>query len=139
MAPQDRVTHFLTLIRQLRAVLERETACLKAMQVGRVEELQAEKEALATAYERELRALRTAPEVMAGLEMTVRETFEHELRALQAAIKANLDALEAGRRVLEGVVRRLGEHAARVRGTAPGYAARPGSADVVAVAFRQSV
>jgi len=103
------------------------------------EQIQAEKEALAQAYEREWRELRTTPEVMGGLEMAVRETLEHELRAFQAAIKANLDALEAGRRVLEGVVRRLGEHAASTRGTAPGYGARPASAEVVAVAFRQSV
>lgn len=121
MAPFDRVSLALTVMRQLQHVVARETEALRQMKLAPLADLQAEKAALAGAWEREVRALRAAPEVFAALEDPVREAFAQASRELQATIAANLRALDAARQVVDGVVRTLGQSMATVQHR-PGYA-----------------
>ena len=109
MTPFDRVSLALTVMRQLQHVVARETEALRQMKLAPLADLQAEKAALATAYERDVRALRAAPEIFASLDGPVRETFALASRELQATIAANVRALEAARQVVDGVVRTLGQ------------------------------
>ena len=52
----------MTLMRQLQDVMRTENGLLREMRLARLQELQAEKAALAETYELELRRLRQAPE-----------------------------------------------------------------------------
>ncbi len=131
MEPFERVSMALTLMRQLRHVVARETEALRQMKLAPLADLQAEKTALAVAYEREVRDLRAIPEIFAALDMAQREAFAEASRELQATIAANVRALEAARRVVEGVVETIGESLKSVQGRsgyASGGAATPASA-----------
>jgi hypothetical protein len=121
MAPFERVSLALTLMRQLQHVVTRETMALRQMKLEPLADLQAEKAALALAYEREVRELRSTPEIFAALEQPARESFAMASRELQAAIAANVRALEAARHVVEGVVQLLGQSLASVQHR-PSYA-----------------
>lgn len=121
MAPFERVSLAMTLMRQLQHVATRETMALRQMKLEPLADLQAEKATLAVAYEREVRELRTTPEIFAALELPVREAFAMASRELQAAIAANVRALEAARHVVEGVVQLLGQSQESVQ-QRPSYA-----------------
>lgn len=123
----ERVSLALTLMRQLRDVVARETEALRQMKLAPLADLQAEKTALAVAWEREVRELRQAPEIFAALDMAQRETFAEASRELQATIAANVRALEAARGVVEGVVKTLSDSLAAVR-PQPSYAPHGGAA-----------
>jgi len=120
-APFERVSMALTLMRQLRNVVARETEALRQMKLAPLADLQAEKTALAVAYEREVRDLRASPEIFAALDLAQRETFAEGSRELQATIAANVRALEAARRVVEGVVKTISESLQSVQ-RQPSYA-----------------
>jgi hypothetical protein len=145
MEPLERVAVLLTLMRELEGVMRQENALLREMRLGRLADLQAEKAALAEAYEIELRALRRAPEVMASLPAHARASLEQATREFQLTARSNVNALLAGRAVVEGIVRRIGDSLATVRPGRGGYAGavRPvadaGSARVIAVAFDRRI
>jgi hypothetical protein len=121
MEPFERVSLALTVIRQLQHVVMRETEALRQMKLAPLADLQAEKAALATAYEREVRALRADPGIFASLDLAVRESFAEASRELQATIATNMRALEAARQVVDGVVRTLSQSMASVQ-RRPSYA-----------------
>jgi hypothetical protein len=108
MEPLERAAVLLTLVQALLDVMKRENALLRSMQLGRLADLQQEKAALAEAYELELARLRQAPEVIASLPDYVRGQLELAMRDLHRAMRVNIEALRAGREVIEGVVRRIG-------------------------------
>jgi hypothetical protein len=121
MAPFDRVSLAITLMRQLQHVVMRETEALRQMKLAPLADLQAEKASLAIAYEREVRALRADPAIFASLDLAVREGFAEASRELQATIATNMRALEAARQVVDGVVRTLSQSMASVQ-RRPSYA-----------------
>jgi hypothetical protein len=142
MAPFDRVSMALTLMRQLRHVVARETEALRQMKLAPLADLQAEKTALADAYEREVRALRADPLIFAALETPVREAFAAASRELQATIAANVRALEAARHVVEGVVETMSESLESVRrrpSYQPGGRASDPPGAAVPVAFNREI
>jgi hypothetical protein len=135
--PFERVSMALTLMRQLRHVVARETEALRQMKLAPLADLQAEKTALAVAYERAVRDLRATPEIFAALDPAQREAFAEASRELQATIAANVRALEAARDVVEGVVKTMSESLASVQ-RQPSYAPRgavaaPGTTTPVAL------
>jgi len=146
MAPFERISLALTVMRQLQHVVGRETEALRQMKLAPLGDLQAEKSELALAYEREVRALRANPEIFAALDTPVRESFAQAARELEATIAANVRALEAARQVVDGVVRTLGQSLEAVRprpAYAPSGAGAGGGAEtasrVVAVAFDREI
>lgn len=141
MEPLERVAILLALMREIEAIMQQETLLLREMRLGRLEGLQGEKATLVEAYEIELRAFRRSPESVADLPDEARRTLEQATRAFQAAVRANARALLAGRTVVEGVVRRLGESLAASRA---GYASddpaqEPPPGRVIAVAFDRRI
>ncbi len=144
MEPLERVAVLLTLMRELEGVMRLENGMLREMKLGRMRQIQAEKAALAEAYEIELRGLRSAPETMAGLPDGVRQGLEQATRSFQAAARTNADALAAARTVVEGVVRLIGESLATVKPSRTGYPGMPVGAGeppgrVIAVAFDRRI
>jgi hypothetical protein len=142
MAPFERVSMTLTLMRQLRHVVVLETEALRQMKLAPLADLQAEKTALAVAYEREVRDLRATPEIFAALDDAVREAFAEASRELQTTIAANVRALEAARHVVQGMVKTISASLESVQ-RRPSYQAggrvtEPASA-AVPVAFNREI
>lgn len=139
MEPLERVAVLLTLMRELESVMRLENGMLRDMRLGRMAQLHAEKAALAEAYEVELRTLRSAPEVLAGLPGSVREGLEEAMRSFQAAVGINAQALGAARTVVEGIVRRIAESLEAVKPAGSGYSGTAGvemaAGRVISVAF----
>ncbi len=111
MDPLERASVLLTLMRELRAVLERENLLLRNMGLEELRSLQEDKHALADAYEVEVRRLRQSPDFVASLDPEVRATLEEAMRALQETMRRNLNALGAARLVAERVARHIAEAA----------------------------
>lgn len=129
MPAMERAAMLLTLIRRLEEVMRAEGALLREMRLSRLQSLQEDKAALAHAYEAELRRLCTSPDKMAALEPEQREALALAMRGFQAAAESNRRQLEAARRVVEGIVRALGDSAGvgQARHSyRPGPAARSG-------------
>ena len=116
----ERVTVVMTLMEQLRAVMAEENTLVRQMKLDRLNELHAEKAALADAYELELRRLRSQPELMADLPNDVRQHLEEITRSFQDASKANANILMAARTMVERMMRKLGDSMSATS-PAPGY------------------
>lgn len=142
--PLERAAVLLTLIRELQGVMQRENALLRDMQLGRLDDLAETKATLAEAYEREVRSLRKAPQVVAALPIEARLVLEQATRELQAVQRINLHALQAAKAVVEGILQRLGESLAALDRRVPAYApggvrTEGGDGRVIAVAFDRRI
>ncbi len=139
-AAEGQVAVLLMLMRQLQEVMRTENGLLRDMRLARLQELQAEKSSLAEAYELELRRLRQAPVALASLPDASRSLLEAEMRAFQASVRANADRLLQSRRVVEGIVRVIGESLGATEPRPRGYrgqaepAAEPAVARVIPMA-----
>ncbi len=118
MQGHETVTILMTLMRQLTLVMEHEHALLRGMRVDALRDIQAEKTALAEAYEIEVRRLRSEPHKLADLEPGVGQELALAMREFQASARANADELLAARDVVECIVRCIGDS---VKGTAASY------------------
>lgn len=138
MEPLEQVTVLLTLMKRLGQVMEHERAILRGMRLDILPEIQEEKVALAEAYEIELARLRCSPEVLASLDLPVRGQLHEAMRAFQASVSANLDALLAARTVVDRILRNIGQSLAQ-SAAASGDRAYPSIArprgQVIPVAF----
>ena len=137
---EGRVAVLMALMRQLQEVMRAENALLREMKLARLQELQAEKSALAQSYELELRRLRQTPETLAALPEGGRSLLEAAMREFQGTVRANADRLLQSRQVVEGIVQVIGDSLAG--GAAPaGYGAPsrpahdPARGRVIPVAF----
>ncbi len=135
----ERASLFLTLIRELQALLEREVVLLRAMDIEALRELQQDKAVLADAYETELRALHASPEFVAELDPGVREALFEAMRELRATMRENLNALLAAREVVERVTRHIAESLAGSEATRRLAALADGPAHVVPLALDRRV
>lgn len=106
---EARLTVLMTLMRQLQDVMRTENSLLREMRLARLQDLQAEKAALAETYELELRRLRQAPELLASLGADRRQLLEIAMRDFQATVRANADRLLRSRGVVEALVQVIGE------------------------------
>jgi hypothetical protein len=140
MEPLEQVTVVMTLMKRLVQVMDHERAILRSMRLDTLPDLQAEKAALAEAYEIELARLRCSPEALASLEPHVRAQLHDAMCGFQESVTVNLHALSGARRLVEEVLRNIGESLARGVKTATrgargeGAEAEPGG-QVIPVAF----
>jgi ABC-type antimicrobial peptide transport system ATPase subunit len=107
MEPLEQVTVLMTLMKRLGQVMEHERAILRSMRLDILPDIQEEKVALAEAYEIELARLRCSPEVLASLDAPVRSQLHEAMRAFQACVAANINALLAAQAVVEKVLRNI--------------------------------
>jgi exonuclease VII large subunit len=134
--PAARVALLLTLMRQLQEVIRTENALLREMKLTRLQELQAEKTALAGSYEVELRRLRRDPELLGALDPESRALLDAAMRELQATLRSSADRLLQAKQVAEGIVQALGASFTAPGTLGRGYAAAENATGrVIAVAF----
>jgi hypothetical protein len=134
--PTARVALLLTLMRQLQEVIRAENALLREMKLTRLQELQAEKSALADSYEAELRRLRQDPELLGALGPENRAHLDTAMREFQATLRSSADRLLQAKRVAEGIVQVLGTSLAVPGTLGRGYAGPESTTGrVIAVAF----
>lgn len=143
MDPLEQVTVLMTLMRRLEQVMDHERGILGSMRLEALPDLQEEKEALAEAYDIELRRLRGQPERLAALEPHVRDQLQAAMREFQERLARNLAVLHGTHRVIEKVLKNIGDSLARTAG-GPGYgAAGQASPDdrarVIAIAFNHQL
>ena len=113
MEPLEQVTILMTLMRRLEQVMDQERGILKGMRLDGLPDLQEEKQALAEAYEIELRRLRAEPARLGELDPAIREQLEEAMRHFQARLAQSLDALRATHQVVEKVLSTIGSSLAR--------------------------
>lgn len=122
---ETRVAVLLALMRQLQELMRVENGLLRDLKLARLRELQAEKAALASHYELELRSLRQAPEALSGLGEEARQLLERAMREFQATARANADRLRQARSVVEAVIQTIGQSIAAGAGEDQRYAGGP--------------
>jgi flagellar biosynthesis/type III secretory pathway chaperone len=139
MAALEQVTLLMTVMRQLSDVMDQERQVLRSMRLETLRDLQAEKAALADAYEVEMQRLRTRPEVTGELAPPVREELQQALRDFQGSLAANVAALQAAQGVLEKLMRLIGHSLADAAAPRGGYGPAGESAQVIPVAFNRHI
>lgn len=137
MSAESRVAVLVMLMRQLQEVMRAENGLLRDLKLARLRELQAEKSALATSYELELRRLREAPGLLSALDPDARRLLEDSMREFQRSVRANADRLRSARSLVEALVQTIGQGSL---GPDRRYAGGAATADeraarVIAVAF----
>ncbi len=138
---EARLTALMTLMRQLQEVMRTENGLLREMRLARLQDLQAEKAALAETYELELRRLRRTPELLASLGADRRQLLETAMRDFQATVRGNADRLQQSSRVVEALVQVIGVSLGNAAKSPPGYGRPTGAAGdaaparVIPVAF----
>jgi hypothetical protein len=133
-----RAAMLIGLMRELEQVMQAEIAVVGSMKLDRLSDLQREKGALAEAYERALREFRSEPLTAAQLDPEARASLREAMRAFQASAGANAKRLLAAHKVVEGIVRALGEAAnGAVGGRYAGRAA--GGGQVIPLALSRQV
>lgn len=138
MEALEQVTVLMTIMRQLGQVMEHECRILRTMQLEGLNDLQAEKVALAEAYEIELRHLRQTPETLASLEPEIRRELEAATREFQTAVGRNAQALAATKTVVERLCRSISESLAASGPSRAQYGGKPSeqpSAKIIPLAF----
>lgn len=123
MRPLERVAVLLTLMRELQDLMRQENELLRELRLGPLPSLQADKALLAEAYAIELQWLRRAPEAMGELPPEAGPTLEQAMRDHQAAVRANLELLEAARPAVEAARVALEQSLATLRPRPPRQAA----------------
>lgn len=121
MEPLERVAMLLTLLRRLEDVMARENEAVRRMRLEPLAGLHAEKEALAGAYERQLRELRCRPELVGALPIEARRELETGMRRFQCASRRNAEVLAAARTVIDKLMRRLADGLGQSRAPAARY------------------
>jgi hypothetical protein len=120
----------MTLMRQLREVMRAEIGLLREMRLDRLQDLQAEKSALAASYEQELRRLRRAPELLGSLGGDARTLLEQAMRDFQSEARDSAERLLRARQLVEGIVKTIAASLGATAGgsTPPGYGDGTGAA-----------
>ncbi len=107
MNSEHMATGLLHLMRRLTEVMNIEIDLLKNNRPGDLEELQPEKAALASAYDDQMRQLREKPGLLDNVEGPLRQELHDESLAFHTALKSNLAAISAARKVGERVVQAI--------------------------------
>jgi flagellar biosynthesis/type III secretory pathway chaperone len=94
----------ITIASRLIALMEKETALLRAMKPQAIAELQEEKQRLVRAYEDRSRAITTHHEALAALDAAVREELGRTIVKFEAAVRDNATALRAAHDANEHVL-----------------------------------
>jgi hypothetical protein len=131
----ERVTVFMTLMRQLALVMGEERRLLVELRLDDLSEVQADKALLIEAYEMELRRLRAEPELIALLEPAVRAELHVTMQAFQQALADSIGGLMDAREKVQTLAESVESGLARATGTADPERPRPQTGEVIRVRF----
>ena len=128
MAPHDpaseaRVAALIGVAARLIDVIEREIETLRRMRPADIQPLQADKAALAAAYEAQVRELAAHPEALAAVAPALRREFAAVARRFNRALAENEHALHAARIANDRLIRAIAEAVAESQARFRGYSA----------------
>ena len=123
MRHDDRISGLIRVASRLIDVMRREIEMLRDMRPNGLDDLQAQKNELADAYEQQVRALAGEPEALADVAPALRQEFAEVASEFNKVLAENESALHATRfaheRLLKAVVEAVGEQ----RNAHKGYSA----------------
>jgi transketolase len=123
MQHEERIGGLIRIASRLIEVMRREIELLREMRPHRLDELQAQKNELADAYEQQVRALAGEPEALAAVAPALRQEFAEVASEFNKVLAENESALHATRfaheRLLKAVVEAIDER----RNSFNGYSA----------------
>ena len=110
----------ITVTSRLIGVLDQEIEMLRAMEVGEIEALQDEKQALIVAYEECVRAVAANPAALEAMDASLRAELSELARRFDSTLAENARALHAVReshdRLLKSIVDAVAESRTRQKG-----------------------
>ena len=113
MQHEDRIGGLIRVASRLIDVMRREIEMLRDMRPSRLDDLHAQKNELADAYEQQVRALAGEPEALAAVAPALRQEFAEVASEFNKVLAENESALHATRfaheRLLKAVVEAVGE------------------------------
>ncbi len=113
MQHEDRIGGLIRVASRLIDVLRREIEMLRDMRPSGLDDLHAQKNELADAYEQQVRALAGEPEALAAVAPALRQEFTEVASEFNKVLAENESALHATRfaheRLLKAVVEAVGE------------------------------
>ncbi len=113
MQHEDRIGGLIRVASRLIDVMRREIEMLRDMRPSRLDDLHAQKNELADAYEQQVRALASEPEALAAVAPALRQEFAEVASEFNKVLAENESALHATRfaheRLLKAVVEAVGE------------------------------
>lgn len=118
-----RVRQLIRLTDALTARLQAETAAFAAQRAQDVAAGLTETQEMANAYRRESAQIKADPSVLAAAPVAERQALLESTRQFDAAVGAHAGAVEAARKISEGLVRAIAGEVADARGTPVGYGA----------------
>ncbi len=111
----QRITAILSLTRQLQDLITSETMLLKSRRASSLRETQEEKTRLSSLYAREMRAIKTRPELLSGVSAAQKEKLRAASASFKKCIATHVRTLARIRAVSEGMVVAIGEELSRMR------------------------
>jgi uncharacterized protein YhdP len=133
----ERVTVFMTVMRQLALVMDEERHLLLELRLDALAEVQADKALLVEAYETELRRLRAEPELIATLDPAVRDELHATMQAFQRTLSDNIDSLVDARERMTGLAQAVDASLERTAGPGGQAAAGERRGQVIRVRFER--
>ena len=118
------VASLLAVTEALARLVIEENKRLEARRPRDIEPLQEEKQTLTLAYGRELAQLRASPDWPARISAADRERLRDATRLFEAAVGENRRRLSAMRTISDGIIKAIGDAAARLSRPVQGYTAR---------------
>lgn len=119
--PVERAEALIRLTGRLTELLEQETAFFQARKPHEAVSLQGEKTKLATLYRAETQRAAKDRSRLAGLDPALKARLTDSTTAFEAALKRNGAAVEALKKLTEGLVKALADEAARQKQAGSGY------------------
>lgn len=118
-----RARQLLRLTQALTSRLETETAAFAAQRPQDVAAGLSETQDLANAYRRETAQIKADPTLLAAAPQSERQALIEATRIFDVAVSAHANAVEAARKISEGLVRAIAGEVAELRGAPVGYGA----------------
>lgn len=137
--PEERAHELIRLLTRLTDLFNEETRLFKAQEPRHASAFQGEKTRLATIYRRETQMAKSDPTRLQGLPADLKSDLQSRIRTFEAAVQKNGIAVEALRKITEGVVKSIADEAIRQKKAKSGYGPSHGmDGKIGAIAVNQS-
>jgi flagellar biosynthesis/type III secretory pathway chaperone len=115
MSNASRIADLVQITNRLSDLLERESALLRARKLTEMESVRQEKFTLSSAYETNVRALRSQPEMLAEATPETRQQIKAAFDRFEKALALNERSLRAAKEVSDRVLRAIADEVGRKR------------------------
>ncbi len=123
MRHEDRIGGLIRVASRLIDVMRREVEMLREMRTQGLDEIQAQKNELADAYEQQVRAFAAEPEALAAVAPALKQEFAEVASEFNKVLAENESALHATRFAHERLIKAVVEAVSEQRQSFKGYSA----------------